>query len=118
MPISDWSSDVCSSDLAEALFDESLQVVAVDDGDFLADDAFVRIALLEVRHAAAGVQRRQVLDEADVERRPGLFVDAAATHESLYVGIHVGVVLHNAGSVQPEGGAGGRVVETDNTRSS
>src|SRR3546814_738414 len=61
---------------AEALLDESLQVVAVADGDFLADDAFVRIALLAVRHAEAGVQRRQVLDEADVERRPGLFVEA------------------------------------------
>src|SRR3546814_10322775 len=68
---------------AEALLDESLQVVAVADGDFLADDAFVRIALLAVRHAEAGVQRRQVLDEADVERRPGLFVEAAATHEIL-----------------------------------
>src|SRR3546814_10413743 len=92
MPISDWSSDVCSSDLAEALLDESLQVVAVADGDFLADDAFVRIALLAVRHAEAGVQRRQVLDEADVERRPGLFVEAAATHEILYVRLHVGEI--------------------------
>src|SRR3546814_4221119 len=53
------------------------------------------------------------MDESDVERRPGLLGEAAATHEILYVRLHVGVVHEHAGVVHAEGGERGRDVELD-----
>src|SRR5690606_12783898 len=98
---------------AKALLDEGLQVGAVPHRDFLGQDARVGVALLAVGHAEAGIERRQVLDEADVEGRPGLVVEAALAHEVVDLGLDVGVVHEHAGVIHAEGGERRGQVELD-----
>src|SRR3546814_19388280 len=71
MRISDWSSDVCSSDLADAAHD----IHALEDGDVAVARGAGRGIASGDAHAAAGVERVvdvAVLDDAGGARIEGL----------------------------------------------
>src|SRR3546814_12701677 len=78
MRISDWSSDVCSSDLADAAHD----IHALEDGDVAVARGAGRGIASGDAHAAAGVERVvdvAVLDDAGGARIVGIGRKRAGT---------------------------------------
>src|SRR3546814_18067938 len=85
MRISDWSSDVCSSDLLEVALAEALVTLALDDlEEHRPDDV-----LGEDLQQAAAVRRRRAVDQdlAGREPREVLAVARQAAVDLLVVGI-------------------------------